>query len=866
MQKKLLSVLFCTLLIATVILPVSGTSEIDMSQDEEPRRVHGNFLGSDALTPPDISNIKNTPCFGPDPGFYETSEYMIGSVAVGVIFLESNGVTDPSTEDWTTTEENNVKNEIQAALNWWASQNTNAGISFVYDWNYQVPTSIEPITHPSVFTDNSWEQTYVSEAMAHLGYTTGDWMYRTRDYTNDLRTNKGTDWAYAVYVIDSSADADGYFSDYSPPTLYPCAWAYYGIFASMTYDNGKLPVGWGIGRMDQVMAHETGHIFWATDEYNGNSEWSGYLNQQDNEGSGCLMDNCNLCLSSGTKLQIGWRDTDVDTIQDIVDTNPDTTLNAYTPDPTYNTILTYTGSAAVQPYTNSNPQPSNSGNDVTINTISNVQYRVDGGTWTNAQASDGTFDGPTESFTFTTSSLSPGQHTIEARAVNSVGNVDPTPGSDTITIIVNNPPNTPSTPSGPASGNTGVQYTYSTSTTDPDNDNVKYGWDWDGDSTVDEWTVFYSSGVPVNTPHTWGNAGTYYVQVKAEDVNGAQSGFSPALTVVITGASNNPPNTPSTPSGPTSGNTGVQYTYSTSTTDPDNDNVKYGWDFNGDGIVENNHWTGFYSSGATCSVNIQFNGAGTYYLSVMAEDVYGAQSGFSPALTVVITGSNNVPNTPSTPSGPTSGNTGVSYSYSTSTTDPDNDNVKYGWDWNGDNTVDYWTSFYSSGATCSVSNSWSSAGTYRVKVKAEDANGAQSGWSSSLTVVISSGANQPPNKPTLTGPPSGKSGTQYTYESDATDPEQDQIYYWFDWGDGTNSDWLGPYNSGATVSAKHMWNKGTYEIKVKAKDSHDAESEWSDPLSISMPKNKAIDINSLFLRFLENYPNLFPILRYILRL
>jgi len=175
MQKKLLSILFCTLLIATVILPVSGTSEIDMSQDEEPKRVHGNFLGSDALTPPDIANIKDTSCFGPDPGFYETSEYMIGSVAVGVIFLESNGSTDTSTEDWTTTEENNVKSEIQAALNWWASQNTNAGISFVYDWQYSVPTSYEPIIHPSGGTDNTYEQLWVCEAMAYLGYTSGDW-------------------------------------------------------------------------------------------------------------------------------------------------------------------------------------------------------------------------------------------------------------------------------------------------------------------------------------------------------------------------------------------------------------------------------------------------------------------------------------------------------------------------------------------------------------------------------------------------------------------------------------------------------------------------------------------------------------------
>ena len=32
--------------------------------------------------------------------------------------------------------------------------------------------------------------------------------------------------------------------------------------------------------------------------------------------------------------------------------------------------------------------------------------------------------------------------------------------------------------------------------------------------------------------------------------------------------------------------------------------------------------------------------------------------------------------------------------------------------------------------------------------------------------------------------------------------------------------------------------EGSYTIKVKARDIHGGESEWSDPLSISMPKYK----------------------------
>ena len=53
-------------------------------------------------------------------------------------------------------------------------------------------------------------------------------------------------------------------------------------------------------------------------------------------------------------------------------------------------------------------------------------------------------------------------------------------------------------------------------------------------------------------------------------------------------------------------------------------------------------------------------------------------------------------------------------------------------------------------------------------------------------------------------------------------------------------------------------------IQVKAKDVYGAESEWSDPLPVSMPKNKAI--NTPFLNFLENHPNLFPLLRQLLDL
>ncbi|MFH1013769.1 MAG: PKD domain-containing protein, partial [Thermoplasmatota archaeon] len=311
------------------------------------------------------------------------------------------------------------------------------------------------------------------------------------------------------------------------------------------------------------------------------------------------------------------------------------------------------------------------------------------------------------------------------------------------------------------------------------------------------------------------------------------------LAFVITGdngTDNHPPNTPSKPVGPTSVTAGIANIYTTSTTDIDGDYVRYGLDAHNDGIVD--HWsTYYYPSGYTYSINITFYSVGTYYLRIKAEDEHGAQSNFSSALVVTVSGANHAPNKPDTPSGPSTGIIGNSYTFSTKTTDSDNDTIKYGWDWNGDGTVDEWSGFMSSGTTDTRSHTWTSAGIYNISVKAEDSKGGLSAFSTTKSIVITS--NSAPIKPTISGPSSGRTGRSYTYSSTTTDPESDQIYYWFDWADGTNSDWIGPYTSGQTASMSHTWSaQGSYSIKVKVKDVLGLESVWSDPLPISMPQTR----------------------------
>ncbi len=392
--------------------------------------IMGEPLVGDWLLPPDAGmGVPYREGISPSPpgaASWQTSEYLLGSVYVSVILVESNGSIDTNTEDWTSTEESNVVSEILAATNWWASHYpyTVAPVSFTYTYTYGASTGYEPITRPQ-----SDEGLWMAEILTNLGYscTSSTYLTAARNYDHDLRNNNNKDWAFTIFVVDSSNDADGKFSDNW------FAYAYInGPLIVLTYDND----GWGISNMDRVTAHEMGHIFGAADEYSGcnSSAYFGYLRiQNTNCGTNpvCVMNNNVLSTCTVTEQQIGWRDTDTDGVPDILDVAPTASLNAYTPDPTTDTTPTYTGSASVGYY----PNQSYPGADCTVNRIANVQYRVDGGSWQNATATDGTFDGGTEAYTFTTSALSAGTHTIEVRAVDTAGNVTGTPyPSDSITI------------------------------------------------------------------------------------------------------------------------------------------------------------------------------------------------------------------------------------------------------------------------------------------------------------------------------------------------------------------------------------------------------------------------------------------------
>ena len=70
----------------------------------------------------------------------------MGSIAVGLVLPESNGQVDASSENWDSQEIAQVISEIAVGMEWWASLDLRANLSFVYDnpMGATIPTEMNP--------------------------------------------------------------------------------------------------------------------------------------------------------------------------------------------------------------------------------------------------------------------------------------------------------------------------------------------------------------------------------------------------------------------------------------------------------------------------------------------------------------------------------------------------------------------------------------------------------------------------------------------------------------------------------------------------------------------------------------------------
>ncbi len=239
--------------------------------------------------------------FSPNP--------MLGSNVVGIVFAESDGTQDAKSESWSFEKMRSVIQQIYKGLDWWAHA---GGYRADLSWTYDIrlcATPYEPISRPK-YESALW----VTDCMKRLGFMAGTDIERTRQYNEQLKARYSTDHSFVIMAVSAANDSDGYFAQQSGT-----AWAFVGGPYMVISDKSG---SWGPYGLWKVVAHETGHIFNAKDEYDPEYEKNMLASNSLNDAANvpmkdpCLMKSNDPILCEETLAQIGWKDSDEDGIFD----------------------------------------------------------------------------------------------------------------------------------------------------------------------------------------------------------------------------------------------------------------------------------------------------------------------------------------------------------------------------------------------------------------------------------------------------------------------------------------------------------------------------------------------------------------------
>ncbi len=350
----------------------------------------------------------------------DTAEFMLGTVVATVVFFESDGSIDPSTKDWNALVRDEhgeplldsngntisaggpnyiefTKSRVKQGLQWWEDTLVNFyaehydgmdpihSLDFIIDWEYAhnpIQTGYEPIDRIS--DDYAL---WVPDFLTAVGYyNTGSISTDIRTFNNAQRLKYGADWAYTIFVVNDYGDVDLRFKEG-------------GSFSQAFAFSGGRFVVVPSQRPPSTFAHESGHIFYALDEYYPAGSYlsrRGYYNTQnlnawdnpdpDYVDQPSIMYNgtplqiaWNNHVSSDSSLRaIGWQDSDGDGVFDVLDVPLTLTGAGF-----YNPVTQhyeFTGHSQVQTLPNLNSAGRR--NDITINKVSQAVYSLDGGaTW-----------------------------------------------------------------------------------------------------------------------------------------------------------------------------------------------------------------------------------------------------------------------------------------------------------------------------------------------------------------------------------------------------------------------------------------------------------------------------------------------------
>jgi len=226
-------------------------------------RIWNRFIAMEGVESAGDAGVQEAPPIwlaSPEPSSTATSEFLIGAVVVSVIHPYCDGSGGACLEaPFSQSELDDIQARAMQAMDFWAGEEPDAHLTFFYEPIKSVGIPTDPTAGCLPAPDGCYilNGPWRDETMTALGYGGTNAFTQERQYLDDLRhgrppaTSQGwdADWAFIAYVPRSTPGRRAY-----------------------AYVGGPSQVDWN-GDSVSTIAHETGHTFYAGDEYSSVDRW-----------------------------------------------------------------------------------------------------------------------------------------------------------------------------------------------------------------------------------------------------------------------------------------------------------------------------------------------------------------------------------------------------------------------------------------------------------------------------------------------------------------------------------------------------------------------------------------------------------------
>jgi len=228
---------------------------------------------------------------------------MTSEMSVGIVFVESSRSGGPK---FSTSERNDICNEILAGHSFLTSEHPEGNLSWVYDIQM---VKIDVANGSGDPDEAYWRNPGIGQ-VNYNGTTYSATWSGVADYREDMRTANRSAHALVIFV-----------------TPYANSWHAYASSGRVTLANKNNWGGWGRNTIDMITAHETSHLFGSADEYTGSGTPcsscdtlhgcdqipNGNCGSCSRPHQACVMDGNSRRLCGYTRGHIGWANLFVET-------------------------------------------------------------------------------------------------------------------------------------------------------------------------------------------------------------------------------------------------------------------------------------------------------------------------------------------------------------------------------------------------------------------------------------------------------------------------------------------------------------------------------------------------------------------------